>query len=248
MTMLASGNPGFNEIADSDKNLKESARSRGFTLVEALVAVTIFAFLGLGAYQILDNIVRVEAQSSIHSQQMATLQKVVWQMGKDFRLMADREIAVDDDEEKLKAIILEGDYLIEFTRRGWSNPLNWQRSVLQRVAYDIDYHPDRDDSDSPFYEDESLYLLRHYWQALDRGLDSAPLTQVLLKDVSDFYVRFYDRLATSREDLWVDQEKLKDLKANTGLFNVPNAVEVNIVLGEADLFSYIFPVGAGGNQ
>lgn len=230
-------------------------KSAGFTLVEALVAITIFAFIGLGAYQILDNIVRVEAQSAVHSQQMATLQKVVWQMGKDFRLIAGRPI-VDEEGDPLEAIDIEGDYIIEFTRRGWSNPLNWPRSVLQRVAYDIDYHPDRDDSDSPYYEDESLYLLRHYWQVLDRGPDSLRQTQVLLKDVSDFYVRFYARGAASREDLWVDQLETKfpgsnaaaGNSANLANFDIPNAIEINLVVGESDLFTYAFAVGAGGNQ
>ena len=221
------------------------SKADGFTLIEALVAITIFAFLGLGAYQILDNIVRVEEQALRKSQEMATLQKVVWQLGKDFRLMAQRPIVDGGD---LKADIdLEGDYLIEFTRRGWSNPLNWQRSVLQRVAYSIDSHPDRDDSESPYYNDESLYLLRHYWQVLDRDFDSVPLTQVLLKDASDFYVRFYNENASSDDDLWSDQILRKSLPSDTGQFLVPNAVEVNIVLGDSNLFSYIFPVGAGGN-
>jgi len=230
-----------------DFTQQNAAKQSGFTLIEALVAISIFAFLGLGAYQILNNIIKIEEQSSSKSAQLAAVQKVIWQMGKDFRFIAGRAIRDENDEER-PAVDLEGKYLIELTRRGWTNPLGFPRSVLQRVAYDINVHPDSDEQSSPFYEDESLYLLRHYWPVLDRGAEALPQTQVLLKDVSDFYLRFYQSDAASDKDPWSDELQLKTgLDDHTKAFDIPYAVEVNIFVGEDDLYSYIFPVGAGGN-
>lgn len=226
------------------------ATEAGFTLIEALLAMAIFAFMGVSAYGILNNIQRAQEHALQNSEQMAQLQKVSWQIAKDFRHMVVRPI-VDENGNALSAIEHESnDYLFEFTRSAWANPLGWPRSSLQRVAYSIDYHPKSQDSDSPFYEDETLYLIRYYWQVLDRGYDSEPLKQVMLADVEDFFVRFYD--PADPDDPWKTNPVVRTYSppggGGSGAFNLPYAVEVNIGLDEDNFHSFVLPVISGGNS
>lgn len=234
--------------------LHGASPARGFTLIEALVAMAIFAFMGLAAYGILDNIVRVEEQASRKSAEMAGMLKAQWQLGQDFRHMVSRPIINENGEFRNYIEINNDDYLVEFTRRGWPNPLDWPRSQLQRVAYKIDYHPESDDTDSDFFGDTKRYLIRHYWQVIDRGRESRPQEQVVLPDVDDFYLRFYSpRPASSGSnpsslaDEWF--ETVIDASPGTGLdaFTLPVAVEVNITVAGSDLYSFILPVRSGGN-
>ncbi|RZV56181.1 MAG: type II secretion system protein GspJ [Pseudomonadales bacterium] len=216
------------------------SKQNGFTLIEALVSMFIFAWIGLGSYQILDQIIRAQQQNEKFSQQLATLQRASWQFARDFRQMVDREV-IDEYGELLPAIDTEHeDSLIEFTRAGWSNPLQWPRSELQRVAYRIDYHPDSDDPDSEYYQDEALYLIRMFWQVLDRAIDSVPIEQVMLRDVVDFRPRFYDPAG----DDWSD-EKIIAAAQGSGKSKepkLPAAVELSVVLENDAVYSYIFKV------
>ena len=213
--------------------------ARGFTLIEALVSMFIFAWIGLGSYQILEQIIRSQAQNQLHSTQLASVQRMSWQLSRDFRQMVDRPV-VDENGEAQPALTFEGeDSLIEFTRAGWSNPLQWPRSDLQRVAYRIDYHPESDDPDSEFYRDEALYLVRLFWRVLDRAIDSEPMQQAILRDVIDFRTRFWD----SANDEWSDAVVIAP--AATGQNQnprLPTAVEVSVVLNSEDVYAFIFQV------
>lgn len=205
-------------------------RTQGFTLIEALVAMFIFAWIGLAAYQILDQIVLAQETTQKHSKQLARFQRVSWQLARDFRQMSLRPI-VDENEDDLSFLETEGeDYLLEFTRGGWNNPLQWPRSDLQRVAYNIGLHPEVDDAESEFHDDEKLYLLRYYWQVLDRVVDSEPNIQAVLPDVIDFRARYWDKAGKDWSDTPLSTNEL------------PQAVEVSIVLETEDVLSYIFRV------
>ncbi|MGB5324430.1 MAG: type II secretion system minor pseudopilin GspJ [Pseudomonadales bacterium] len=217
-----------------------STDARGFTLIEALVSMFIFAWIGLGSYQILDQIIRAQKQNEQFSKQLSTLQRLNWQLAQDFRQMVERPV-VDEYGERLPALEFESDEnLIAFTRTGWSNPLQWPRSELQRVAYRIDYHPESDDPDSEFYRDEALYLVRVFWQVLDRVVDSRPIEQALLRDVADFRTRFYDQgVEDWSEDLVLAQ---RQGGANSQEPRLPAAVEVSIVLEADAVYAYVFQV------
>ena len=203
----------------------------GFTLIEALIAIFIFSWIGLGAYQILDQITRAKEISAVQSQRLATFQRLGWRLSRDYRQMVPRKITDEHSDEKNWLIHESEDYLIEFTRTGWSNPLEWPRSDLQRVAYTIDYHPKHNDSSSEYYKDERLYLLRYYWQVLDRTLDTKPRVQAVLANVADFQTRYWDR----ENDEWSDTP----IPGN-GSIQIPLAYEVNIVLEDEQVLSYIF--------
>ena len=186
-------------------------RESGFTLLELLVAISIFSVLGLGGYQLLQSVsdshdrVRTSIDSYIRVNQALTI------MQRDFNQFVPRPIR-DEYGEPLAPMSFDGQqYLVEFTRGGWSNPGGRARSELQRVAYSIDY--------------EEEILQRHFWLVLDRAEDSEPRSQVLLESVTDFRVMGFVDDSPERDPV--------DLEDNAGV--MPAGVEVVIAteaLGE----------------
>ena len=213
-------------------------RIKGFTLIEALVAMFIFSWISLAAYQILDQVVIAQEVNQRKSAAVARVQRVGWQLASDFRQMVNRPVWQGQDN-LLEPILLDtGDYLVEFTRAGWSNPLQWPRSELQRVAYLLDYHPEATEPDSEYYNDERLYLIRLYWQVLDRLEDSEPQQQVLIGGVIDFRTRFWDQAA----DQWSDVPLPTFVSPAVAAYDAPLAVEVSIVFENEDVMTHIFRV------
>ena len=149
-------------------------KSPGFTLLELLVSMSIFATLGLGAYKMLQTVADSHERVRSSADAFTGLNLAYSIIQRDFNQFAPRAVR-DEYGEVLPTIDFENeDYIIEFTRRGWRNPAGRQRSRLQRVAYSLDF------------EEETL--TRHFWKVLDRAEDSEPISQLLLEGVTDFRV------------------------------------------------------------
>ena len=169
-------------------------KSQGFTLLELLVSMSIFATLGLGAYQMLQTVADSHERVRSSADAFTRLNLAYSIIQRDFNQFAPRAVR-DEYGEVLPTIDFENeDYIIEFTRRGWRNPAGRQRSRLQRVAYSLDF------------EEETL--TRHFWEVLDRAEDSEPVSQLLLEGVTDFRVTGFsgDESATDIDFILEDQK------------------------------------------
>lgn len=149
-------------------------KSPGFTLLELLVSMSIFATLGLGAYQMLQTVAGSHERVRASADAFTGLNLAFSIIQRDFNQFAPRPVRDEYGEPQPPMVFENEDYIIEFTRGGWSNPAGRQRSRLQRVAYSLDY-------------DEET-LTRHFWKVLDRAEDSEPISQLLLEGVTDFRV------------------------------------------------------------
>lgn len=161
-------------------------RSDGFTLLEILVAVAIFAIVGmlaLGGYsQLMSQSERIDEGAK----RTRAIQAAVTRMTQDFETLEPRAVRPPMGEELQPALrATKGtDDAIELTHSGWSNPAGVPRSTLQRVSYRL----------------EDTDLVREYWHVLDRTQTVEPVSVVLLDKVKSVSVRY---LGADRD--WKDQ-------------------------------------------
>lgn len=190
--------------------------SRGFTLIELIVAMAIFTLMAAIAYSGLNNVLAARSQTEQHAKELQQLQISINWLARDIEQIVDRGVR-SEYGEPMPALIgndFEG-YLIEFTRSGWRNPANHARSNMQRVAYAV-----RDEK-----------LVRAYWRVLDRAEDSKPLEHELLEGVTAVEIRYL-----GDGDEWQTSWPADSFGANQTPVTLPRAVEVNI---ETKLFGKI---------
>lgn len=141
-------------------------RNSGFTLIELMVAITVFAVLGLMSAQLLNNMIRQHEIIDVRGERLIDLQRAMTIVQRDINQVVTRAVR-DEYGDELGSFMTDGVFPIEFTRTGWRNPLEHRRSELQRVAFE--------------HRDTTLY--RYYWSVLDRAIDTEPVEQVLMENV-----------------------------------------------------------------
>ncbi len=149
-------------------------KQQGFTLVEILIALFVFAIMSTIATVGLTSVIRSYERSSIHFERLAELQIAMTIMQQDMTQMINRPI-LDNVSERQPAFSATRPEYFEFTRVGYSNPqMTLPRSTLQRVAYQ--------------WQDNQL--IRTTWPVLDRATNTAPMQRILLTDVTQMQIRF----------------------------------------------------------
>lgn len=160
--------------------------NKGFTLMEVLVAISIFALIGVASYRVLSSVMEADARVALRSEQMRAINRAFWVLQQDVEQLVRRNVrdssgVVSDNYLRVQN---EMDLPLQFTRGGRANPLGLSRSSMQRVAYAVGHHPDYEKNDSPYYHEDRSYLLRYTWSALDGSGDKTKAqVQVLLPDI-----------------------------------------------------------------
>lgn len=100
----------------------------GFTLLELVIAIAIFALLGLGCWRLFDGVVRAERSSTAHQQALRSLQRAV--------AMIERDVVQVQSSVKSPGITLYPDRL-NVRRANWRNPLGQSRSEVLDISYQL---------------------------------------------------------------------------------------------------------------
>ncbi|MDQ5910868.1 MAG: Type secretion system protein [Pseudomonadota bacterium] len=199
---------------------------RGFTLLELLVALAVFAIMATAAYSGLRSVLFTRAAVEAQNRRLADVQLAVFRLVQDIQQATPRGIRDEygDPEPALRGGDLLDDVLI-LTRAGWDNPLGQSRATLQRVAYRL----------------REGRLWRLHWDVLDRGGAVAPRETLLLDQVQEFRARFLDQEDEWRND-WPPpaDQSAEDQRSDPNL--PPRAVEITLTLEDWGAITRLLPL------
>jgi general secretion pathway protein J len=188
------------------------SRSSGFTLLELLVAMAIFAIISALALGGLNAVVTEQTIAKAQMQRLAELQRALRYLTDDFAQLNPRfvrQVLGDATDPPLVTDNL-GENVVRLSRSGWRNPVPVARGTLQRVQYRIE-------------EDD---LIREYWLVMDYPLGAEPRSEVVLEDVTEIEIEYLDADAQ-----WSTQwPPLRQGLATT--FPYPQAVRINLELAD----------------
>ena len=148
--------------------------SDGFTLLEMIVAVAIFAVMASIAYSGLNHTIKTGNQVNESNQRLSELQFALSYFSRDWLQVSSRKVRNQYGDEESNILI--EDNSISFTRSGWSNLLQRKRSNLQRVQYLV----------------LDNKLVRRHWLSLDQGIGEEPFESVMLHNVNTLEISFLD--------------------------------------------------------
>ena len=199
----------------------------GFTLVELLVALLVFAIMATAAYSGLHHVLLTRAAVEQQNRRLAAVQMAVFRIEQDIQQAVPRGIRDEygDPQPALRGGALLNEALI-LTRTGWDNPLGQMRANVQRVAYRL----------------QEGRLWRLHWEVLDRGGRLMPRETLLLEQVQGFETRFLDQAGEWRSD-W--PLLMPDGHSHDAAFNpdqLPQAVEVTLTLEDWGAIRRLFPL------
>lgn len=194
-------------------------RQRGFTLLEVMVALGIFALLSTACYQLLNSlsVSRVALQGATDQRQ--ALSKALLVIEQDMRHLIPRSVRFGGSNERLGALTNTGEGVLEFSRGGFPEANSLFRDSPRRVCYRLEL----DENGPVFY--------RVVYGVLDRVEESPHYRQALLADVAEVGFRFMDK-----DGRWLSEWPIRSNEDDPGqrdakLAELPRAVEVALALG-----------------
>jgi general secretion pathway protein J len=190
-------------------------RVRGFTLLEVLIAMAIFAVIGVMAMTGYSQLARQSENLQLSMDRIRAVQMTMSRFSQDFAELEPRPVREPLGSNSEPAVFADnrGQSVVQFTRAGWSNPAAIARSTLQRAAYRL----------------ENGKLFRDHWTVLDRTLATKPVQVELLDQVSALKLRYMDRNRSWSEQ-WPPATMSNNSAQGANDSERPIAIEVTLEL------------------
>ena len=153
-----------------------ATQARGFTLIELVVAIFIFAIMAALAYGGYNTSTRQAAIAHDSMDRVSRVQTAVRLLTQDFEQLAPRPVRDVVGELELPSLqSSEGTAtIVTLTRNGWTNPAGLPRPALQRVSYVL----------------EEKTLRREHSTVLDSTLSNPVIKRELLDGVEALEIRY----------------------------------------------------------
>jgi general secretion pathway protein J len=176
------------------------AGARGYTLIEVLISVSVFAVLSGSVYLTLSAMADAASIQRERSESLAELQLTLARLDADLRQLVSRPVRTADGS---LAPALQGrDRGFEGTRAGWGNFANQSRSQLQRFAW----------------LQMGSQLQRQYFLVTDGTSVASSQIETVLENVQGFEIEY-----RSPEGRWLNQ-----WPAAAGVEALPTAVRYRL--------------------
>ncbi len=160
----------------------KNKRQLGFTLIEMLLSLAIFAMIGMATYSVLNT--TISSKDSIENQadQLKDMQRAMLILENDFQQITQRKIRLNG-ESPLDNFFIAEPYLLDseelgfaFVRDGWTNPVMiLPRSEMQAVGYRL----------------KEGNLERLYFNYVDADSATEPRIQILIRGVTELSLSYY---------------------------------------------------------
>lgn len=197
-------------------------RATGFTLLELVVVIAIFAVFSVMAYGGLNSVLKTRVEIERAQDRLAAMQRTYMRLRDDIQQIAARPARDGFGDLQPAVRGLESPQVLEFTRGGWRNPASVARSTLERVSYRV----------------EDGELIRASFRVLDQSQDSKPQNAVLLEQVEDLRLRYLDE---QRE--WRTRWPPESADTSAAQQAPPRAVEVTLETRDLGELVFLFRIG-----
>lgn len=144
----------------------------GFTLLELMVAMAIFALLAAAGWKLFQVLMQTRERADVQAAQLLAAQEAYLQLLRDSRELVARPVSGPDPSQPQGALLLAPDQLA-LTREAPPDPRFPQQLRLQRIVYRLDQ--DR--------------LVRERYARADQVSAGVPSRLVLLRGVSNWQVQ-----------------------------------------------------------
>lgn len=189
----------------------------GFTLVELLVAIAIFAVLSALGWKVFDYLIKIKERNTQHEQRLGQLQEAYQQVLRDTVQIV--PITANVAGQVQPAVMLKNGQLT-FSKTGVTDPLMQGIPPEERVEY--------------IYKADEKKLYRYKYKNLNQTGNDQPETSVLLDSVDQFQIMLlnpnemaqWPEVALSEND--VTQTKI-----------LPRGLKINLTVNEVS-YEWVF--------